>query len=66
GVCLSRSLTGVPIPTTDFAVARGIWPRRTKTVNGQKFSLSGMYKINSIEQKILSAKLKKISIKSDS
>ncbi|MDA6732355.1 hypothetical protein OSL19_18670, partial [Escherichia coli] len=32
----------------------------------KKFPLSGMYKIKAIEQKILSAKLKKISIKSGS
>ncbi|MDM4996137.1 hypothetical protein QDW68_00875 [Escherichia coli] len=39
-------------------------PGGQKLSTGKKFPLSGVYKIKAIEQKILSAKLKKISIKS--
>ncbi|HDY2987678.1 TPA: hypothetical protein RPE19_003795 [Escherichia coli] len=41
-------------------------PENKNCQRAKKFPLSVMYKIKAIEQKILSAKLKKISIKSGS
>lgn len=41
---------------------RNIAPENKNCQRAKKFPLSGMYKIKAIEQKILSAKLKKISI----
>ncbi|HFF3278514.1 TPA: hypothetical protein ACGCK0_005226 [Escherichia coli] len=43
-----------------------IAPENKNCQRAKKFPLSGMHKIKAIEQKILSAKLKKTSIKSGS